>query len=78
MKVENSKPTFVPMTITIESAGELSFFRDMLGATSASFLRAYGMEENHQAFSALNAAAKDNGLPTSRNPLVHIQLRIKD
>lgn len=67
MKIEAQQPIFAPVTITLESEGELRFFFDSLGATSNLIDASYNLpsETLFKVWQEVKQAMMDRGMTTA-------------
>lgn len=72
MKIEvlNKPKQFDPVTITIETEGELNFFRDVLGDTHDFVGKAYGIDNFYELYKALDKVFEDRDI--KRKSATHV------
>ena len=63
MKIETQHQGFTPVTITIESEAELTFFRDVMGDSSDEVEAAYKLPRLYPLFDKLDKIFDERNIP---------------
>jgi hypothetical protein len=79
MKVASEPIKFQPVTLTLESEGELRFLRDVLGGATGTLEEAYGItspQTLYYAYLAADRLCKERGL--TNKEVANINLVVKE
>jgi hypothetical protein len=76
MKVDTKPKVFTPVTLTLETEGEVRFFRDVMGKTTNRTDTAYGMDTSvsQRVFDALDKVCDDFDIKRPTNVDINFKM----